>query len=121
MVLIDCVSTSRELTSQDLQNAVKTALERAVRENDLIYVSPVPTATQLDPINGAGMVKLATPAEIAEPVEWLMKGGAGIGPLFSGLVPYGVHLALSEFLDVLLLCDTMNLTEQVFTMIGKTR
>lgn len=42
------------------------------------------------------MVKLATPHEIAEPVEWLMKGGAGIGPLFSGLVPYGVHLALSE-------------------------
>lgn len=85
-----------------MQNAVKAALERAVRENDLIYVSPVPPANQLDPINGAGMVKLVTPPEIAEPVEWLMKGGAGIGPLFSGLVPYGVHLALSK-LEFLLL------------------
>lgn len=42
------------------------------------------------------MVKLATPTEILEPTEWLMKGGAG-EPLFSALVPYGVHLALSEY------------------------
>lgn len=42
------------------------------------------------------MVKVATPPEISDPTDWLMKGGAGTGPLFSALVPYGVHLALSE-------------------------
>lgn len=66
-----------------------------MRDNDLVYVQPVPPATQLSPIVGAGMVKLATPTEVADPVGWLMGGGAGQGPLFSALVPYGVHLALS--------------------------
>ncbi len=79
-----------------LQAAVKSALERAVRDNDLVYSSPVPPATQLAPIVGAGMVKLVTPKEIAEPVAWLMGGSAAVTPLFSALVPYGVHLALSE-------------------------
>jgi programmed cell death 6-interacting protein len=75
---------------------VKSALERAVRDNDLVYVSPVPPASQLSPITGVGMVKLATPTEVADPMGWLMGGGAGQGPLFSALVPYGVHLALSK-------------------------
>jgi programmed cell death 6-interacting protein len=83
-------------SAQDLQSAVKTALERAVRDNDLVYVAPVPSQSQLALISGAGMVKLATPVEIADPTDWMMKGGAGDGPLFSALVPYGVHLALSE-------------------------
>lgn len=87
------------LTRQNLQGAVKSALERAVRDNDLVYVQPVPPPTQLAPIVGAGMVKLATPSEVAEPVAWLMGGGAGQGALFSALVPYGVHLALSKFVD----------------------
>lgn len=67
-----------------------------MRDNDLVYVQPVPPATQLSAIVGAGMVKLATPTEVADPVGWLMGGGAGQGPLFSALVPYGVHLALSK-------------------------
>ena len=75
---------------------MKSALERAVRDNDLVYVSPVPPASQLSPITGVGMVKLATPTEVADPMGWLMGGGAGQEPLFSALVPYGVHLALSK-------------------------
>ena len=45
------------------------------------------------------MVKLAAPPEVADPVAWLMGGKAGVSPLFSGLVPYGVHLALSIYDD----------------------
>ncbi|CAD6580577.1 MAG: pH-response regulator protein palA/rim20 [Tremellales sp. Tagirdzhanova-0007] len=82
-----------------LQAAVKISLERAVRDNDLVYCSPVPPANQLPPILGVGMVKLAAPTEVAEPVAWLMRGAAGMGPLFSALVPYGVHLALSIYDD----------------------
>ena len=45
------------------------------------------------------MVKLATPTEVADPIGWLMGGGAGQPALFSALVPYGVHLALSKLSD----------------------
>jgi programmed cell death 6-interacting protein len=92
------VLCSAVLMKQELQSAVKEALDRAVRDNDLVYVSPIPPASQLSQIVGAGMVKLATPKEVVEPVAWLMGGGAGMPALFSGLVPYGVHLALSEWL-----------------------
>lgn len=84
---------------QNLNNAVKSALERAVRENDLVYMSPIPSPSQLPALTGAGMVKLATPTEISEPIAWLMSGKAGMPPLFSALVPYGVHLALSIYDD----------------------
>ena len=86
---------------------MKSALERAVRDNDLVYVSPVPPASQLSPIAGVGMVKLATPTEVADPIEWLVGGGAGQEPLFSALVPYGVHLALSQ------LCPTSSPTKLI--------
>ncbi|ORX38229.1 BRO1-like domain-domain-containing protein [Kockovaella imperatae] len=84
---------------RSLQGAVKSALERAVRDNDLVYVKPVPPATQLTPIQGAGMVKLAVPVEIGDPIAWLMGGSSGTHPLFTALVPYGVHLALSIYDD----------------------
>ncbi|OCF35794.1 pH-response regulator protein palA/RIM20 [Kwoniella heveanensis BCC8398] len=84
---------------KNLHGAVKAALDRAVRDNDLVYVSPIPPANQLAPITGVGMVKVSIPTEVSEPVAWLMGGGAGVGPLFSALVPYGVHLALSIYDD----------------------
>ncbi|WWD19366.1 pH-response regulator protein palA/RIM20 [Kwoniella shandongensis] len=84
---------------KNLQGAVKSALERAVRDNDLVYVSPIPPANQLAPLVGVGMVKVSIPTEVLEPIAWLMGGGAGVGPLFSALVPYGVHLALSIYDD----------------------
>jgi programmed cell death 6-interacting protein len=42
----------------------------------------------------ATMVKLTVPPEVLNSLEWVMKDQGG--PLFSGLVPYGVHVALSE-------------------------
>ncbi|WWC90377.1 pH-response regulator protein palA/RIM20 [Kwoniella dendrophila CBS 6074] len=84
---------------KNLQSAIKSSLERAVRDNDLVYVSPIPPANQLAPINGVGMVKVAIPSEISDPIAWLMSGGAGMPALFSALVPYGVHLALSIYDD----------------------
>lgn len=81
---------------KNLSDTVKTALDRAVRDNDLVYLVAIPSPTQLPPLTGAGMVKLATPTEISEPIAWLMSGKAGMPPLFSALVPYGVHVALSR-------------------------
>ncbi|GMK55878.1 hypothetical protein CspeluHIS016_0209340 [Cutaneotrichosporon spelunceum] len=84
---------------RSLSSAIKSSLDRAVRDNDLVYIDPVPTASQLASITGVGMVKLNTPTEIVEPIAWLMNGGTGQSPLFSQLVPYGVHLALSIYDD----------------------
>lgn len=91
---------------KQLQGVVKSTLESADRDNLMIYCQAVPTPAQLPPINGVGMVKLQTPTEVAEPIAWLMSGGSGSAPLFSGLVPYGVHLALSEcFQDQTVVAD----------------
>lgn len=78
---------------------MKAALDRAVRDNDLVYMDPIPPASELAPISGVAMVKLSTPTEISDPIAWLMGGSAGMPPLFSALVPYGVHLALSVYDD----------------------
>lgn len=40
------------------------------------------------------MVKPVIPPPVDNSLDWLMHEGGGA--LFSGLVPYGVHLALSE-------------------------
>ena len=42
------------------------------------------------------MVKAVLPSAIAESLDWL-KGQPGY-PLFGGLVPYGVHLALGKIM-----------------------
>ena len=87
------------IAEKSLQAAIKAALERAVRDNDLVYVAAVPPASQLASIVGTGMVKLTTPPEVTEPLNWLMSPQSGMEPLFSALVPYGVHLALSVYDD----------------------
>ncbi len=99
-----------------------SALKRAIRDNDLVYVSPVPPVSQLALITPASMVKLTVPAEIANSLDWLLKDPAAGGALFSGLVPYGVHVALSE-------CATGHTAEmlldgrraQACMMTGRTR
>lgn len=46
------------------------------------------------------MVKATMPPEIGSPIEHLHTGAGGLGvPLFSTLVPYGVHLAISIYDD----------------------
>lgn len=86
--------TRIRLDSQGLQDALASNLKRAIRDNDIIYVSPIPPPVQLAAIVPAGMVKSIVPPAIEDSIGWLNKQKEG--PLFAGLVPYGVHLALSE-------------------------
>ncbi len=79
---------------QSLAAVLTSCLKRAIRDNDLVYVSPIPPPSQLPIITPATMVKLTIPPEVSNSLEWVMKDKGG--PLFSGLVPYGVHVALSE-------------------------
>jgi programmed cell death 6-interacting protein len=79
---------------QGLQEVLAANLKRAIRDNDIIYVTPVPSSGQLSMIVPAGMVKTALPAPVEQSLDWI---SAEPGyPLFVGLVPYGVHLALGE-------------------------
>lgn len=73
-----------------------SALTRAKRDNDLIYLEHVPPPAELASIQGALMVKAVVPSEVDDSLGWLMKEGGGVG--WDGLVDYGVHLAISQFL-----------------------
>lgn len=89
-----CSSPLTRFYRQGLQDALAANLKRAIRDNDVIYVSPVPPPGQLAAIVPAGMVKTIVPPPIEDSSGWL--GKQRDEPLFAGLVPYGVHLALSE-------------------------
>ncbi|KAJ9095781.1 hypothetical protein QFC20_006576 [Naganishia adeliensis] len=82
---------------KSLQGILASSLKRAVRDNDLVYVQPIPPATQLPRISPVAMVKPVVPPPVENSLNWLMSEGGGA--LFSGLVPYGVHLALSIYDD----------------------
>ncbi|KAJ9125522.1 hypothetical protein QFC22_000483 [Naganishia vaughanmartiniae] len=91
------LSTAVSSDLRSLQGILASSLKRAVRDNDLVYVQPIPPVAQLASITPAAMVKPVTPASVENSLEWLMHEGGGA--LFSGLVPYGVHLALSIYDD----------------------
>lgn len=83
------------LPFQSLQAILASSLKRAIRDNDLVYIQAIPPTSQLARITPASMVKAVVPPSVDNSLDWLMHEGGGA--LFSGLVPYGVHLALSEY------------------------
>lgn len=87
------VSASVAADLKSLSGILAANLQRAVRDNDLVYVSPIPPESQLSKIQPAPMVKQTLPSEIEHSLDWILKQG---GTLFAALVPYGVHVALSE-------------------------
>ncbi|GHJ85349.1 hypothetical protein NliqN6_1751 [Naganishia liquefaciens] len=82
---------------KSLQAILASSLKRAIRDNDLVYIQAIPPASQLSRITSASMVKAVVPPSVDNSLDWLLHEGGG--PLFSGLVPYGVHLALSIYDD----------------------
>lgn len=82
---------------KSLQETLSANLQRAIRDNDIIYVSPIPSPSNLPAIVPAGMVKPTCPVQIGDSLEWLASQPSGA--LFSNLVPYGVHVALDLYED----------------------
>ncbi|KAI5809570.1 putative pala protein [Peziza echinospora] len=74
-------------------------LKRANKDNDMIYLTPVPPASSLTPIAKFKMVKSVVPPEITNALELLTETGAYGRPLFAKLVPYAVHLATSIYAE----------------------
>ncbi|ORX92895.1 BRO1-like domain-domain-containing protein [Clohesyomyces aquaticus] len=82
-----------------LKNRVSEDLKRAEKDNDMIYLLPVPPKPELKILDRANMVVSRVPKEVADSNAMLGDHG-GLGqPLFSKLVPYSVHLAASIYVD----------------------
>ena len=81
-----------------LKHKVQDDLSRAEKDNDMIYLMPVPTKPELQTLQRASMVSSKTDKEVSDPVSMLGDGDGELGkPLFAKLVPYAVHLAASIY------------------------
>lgn len=82
-----------------LKNRVQEDLKRAEKDNDMIYLLPVPPKPELKTLDRANMVSAKVPKEISDSNSMLGDNAPFGRPLFSKLVPYSVHLAASIYVD----------------------
>lgn len=82
-----------------LKNKVQDDLKRAEKDNDMIYLIPVPSKSELKILDRVSMVAARLPKEVAESSSMLGDHGELDKPLFSKLVPYSVHVAASIYVD----------------------
>ncbi|KAB8606209.1 hypothetical protein FH972_025840 [Carpinus fangiana] len=82
-----------------LKNKVQDDLQRAEKDNDMIYLQPVPPKAELKSLDRANMVTAKVPQEASEPISFLGEGAPLGRPLFAKLVPYSVHVAASIYVS----------------------
>ena len=82
-----------------LRNKVSEDLRTAEKDNDTIYLLPVPPKSELKTIDRASMVATKVPVEVSDPLSMLGENGELGRPLFSRLVPYSVHVAANIYAD----------------------
>ena len=84
-------------------NGIKTRvaedLKRAEKDNDTIYLQPEPPKSQLKVLDRASMVSAKVPPEVSDSQGMLGERGELGQPLFTKLVPYSVHVAVSIYAD----------------------
>lgn len=80
-----------------LKNKVSEDLKRAEKDNDLIYLSPVPPKSELKTLDRATMAIAKVPKEVSDPAAFIGDKGDFGPPLFAKLVPFAVHLAASIY------------------------
>ncbi|GAP83680.2 putative pH-response regulator protein palA rim-20 [Rosellinia necatrix] len=80
-----------------LKRRVEDHLERAERDNDVIYLNPVPPKSELRLLDRATMAIARVPPQVAAPLEYIGDKGEFGQALFTKLVPYSVHLAVSIY------------------------
>ncbi|ODA76182.1 hypothetical protein RJ55_08465 [Drechmeria coniospora] len=88
------------LVVNDLSSLKKMAedeLKRSEKDNDMIFLDPVPPKSELKVLDRFNMAEPKVPPAVARPLEHL-GDKAEFGPaLFSRLVPFSVHVALSIY------------------------
>ena len=80
-----------------LKARVSEDLKRAEKDNDIIYLVPVPPKSELSTLGRAGMATPRCPEEVSSPLSALGDRGKLGQPLFARLVPYAVHIAASIY------------------------
>ncbi|KAF4981377.1 hypothetical protein FZEAL_2807 [Fusarium zealandicum] len=80
-----------------LKRKVEEDLKRAERDNDVIYLIAVPPKSELKILDRANMAVARVPAQVSNPYDYF-GDRAEFGPaLFSRLVPFSVHVAISIY------------------------
>ncbi|KAJ8119311.1 hypothetical protein ONZ43_g3713 [Nemania bipapillata] len=80
-----------------LKRRVEEHLKRAEHDNDMIYLNPVTPKSELKILDRANMAIARTPPQVATPLEYIGDKGEFGPALFTKLVPYSVHLAVSIY------------------------
>ncbi len=80
-----------------LKSRVTNDLKRAEKDNDVIYLMPVPPKSELKTLGRAAMANPRIPTELSDPKSALGERGPFGQPLFAKLVPYAVHIAVSIY------------------------
>ncbi|KAK0610113.1 BRO1-like domain-containing protein [Bombardia bombarda] len=80
-----------------LKKRVEEDLKRAEKDNDLIYLQVVPPKSELKVLDRANMAIARIPPQVAKPYDYF-GDHAEFGPaLFTKLVPFAVHVAVSIY------------------------
>ncbi|KAI9712641.1 MAG: hypothetical protein M1812_006821 [Candelaria pacifica] len=108
-----------------LKNKVQEDLKRAEKDNDMIYLIPVPPKSELKTIDRASMVSAKVPKEVSDPISSLGDHGQFGQPLFAKLVPFAVHLAASIYaerrdrlVNHSIIDELQNLTARLHDLLG---
>ncbi|KAI0130783.1 BRO1-domain-containing protein [Daldinia grandis] len=80
-----------------LKRKVEEDLKRAEKDNDVIYLNPVPPKSELKILDRATMAAARIPPQVSAPLNYLGEKGEFGPPLFTKLVPYSVHIAVSIY------------------------
>ncbi|OTB04228.1 hypothetical protein M426DRAFT_165189 [Hypoxylon sp. CI-4A] len=80
-----------------LKRRVEEDLKRAERDNDVIYLIPVPPKSELKILDRATMATVRILPQVSSPLDYLGEKGEFGPPLFTKLVPYSVHIAVSIY------------------------
>ncbi|KAL3959460.1 hypothetical protein ACCO45_004577 [Purpureocillium lilacinum] len=80
-----------------LKRKAEDDLKRAEKDNDMIFLNPVPPKSDLKILDRFNMAEIKVPPQVANPYDFLGEN-AEFGPaLFSRLVPFSVHVATSIY------------------------
>ncbi|CAG8473217.1 3078_t:CDS:2 [Ambispora leptoticha] len=84
---------------KSLEKPINDNLSRAEKDNDIIYLHTIPSASSLPSIGRAKMVSATLPPEIKDPISMMNEKSLLGEPLFVKLVPFAVHQAISVYSD----------------------
>ncbi|KAG2177234.1 hypothetical protein INT43_007891 [Umbelopsis isabellina] len=96
------INDALQRSVNDLQELIAEQLASAIRDNDTVYMDVIPAASQVSAILKFEIVKPVTPIIVTNPLNEMDLSGEDpkrLKPLFSKLVPFAVHQAISVYVD----------------------